>query len=380
MRIGFFTDAYFPQVNGVVTSVYETTRELGRIGHDVVIIAPSYPNYKDLKEDKVVRLSSVPLPIDKNLNIRLATPLPDKTLLSIYKDTFDIIHTHGGGTISLLGLELARLKKIPVVTTYHTLWSKYTHYLLKGAVKPKVVERVSRILCNRHTAIVAPSPKIKTELLSYGIIRPIFVIPSGINLERFRGSKEGMLRGRLGLKNEKILLFIGRLGLEKSVDFLIKAFGVIAKENKNSVLAIVGEGPEKNNLQNLAKELGVGEKVKFFVEKVDFDDMPFVYKDAYLLMFASSTETQGMVVLEALASGVPVIAVNDPVYEGVLKDKMNSLLVSNDIEQFANECLFLLDNPPYRDEISVGALKSVEKFSIHKTTLSLLNLYERLIV
>ena len=377
MKIGFFTDAYFPQVNGVVTSVYETARGLRSKGNEVVVIAPAYPNYNDTKEDNVIRLSSIS--IHKKLNIRLATHLPDKTLINLYKNNFDIIHAHGGGTISLLGLEIARIKKIPIVFTYHTQWNKYTHYFLRGVVRPKVVERMSRIVCNRCTAIIAPSKRIKNELISYGVKKPIFVLPSGVDLERFKGKNIGFLRKKFKLKNEcRILLSIGRLGKEKSVDVLIKSFGLVAKENKNTVLVIVGEGPEKKNLQNLTKELGLKGRV-YFTGNIDFEDMPLVYKDADLLLFASRTETQGIVILEALASGLPVVAVNDAVYDGIIKDKKNGILVSNDIDQFAKACLNLLNNPTYRKKLSENAAKFVEEFSASRTAERLSNLYEKLI-
>ena len=377
MRIGFFTDAYFPQVNGVVTSVYETVKELRKRGHEVVIIAPAYPNYNDERKDNVLRLSSIPL--HKKLNIRLATHFPDRNLFNLYKDKFDIIHAHGGGTISLLGIEMARLKKIPIVFTYHTSWNKYTHYFLKGAVRPKMIERINRVVCNRFTAIIAPSQSIKNELISYGVEKPIFVLPSGVDLERFKVRNSGFLKKLLKLKNEcRILLSIGRLGIEKSIDLLIKVFGLVAKENKNTVLVIVGDGPEKKNLENLTKELGIQDRV-YFTGNINFEDMPLVYKSADLLLFSSKTETQGMVILEALVSGLPVIAVKDAVYEGIIKDKKNGILVSNDIDQFAKECLFLLNNPTYRKKLSEHAVKFVEKFSISTTVKTLEKLYEKLI-
>lgn len=377
MKIGFFTDAYFPQVNGVVTSVYETAKELKNRGYEVVIIAPSYPNYKDKKSENVVRLSS--LLLHKKLNIRLATHFPDRNLFNLYKDKFDIIHSHGGGTISLLGLEMARIKKIPVVFTYHTLWNKYTHYFLKGAVRPKVVEKVSRIMCNRFTAIIAPTDSIKNELISYGVKKPIRVIPSGVDFKKFKVKNKGFLRKKLKLKKEnKILLFIGRLGKEKSIDLLIEAFALIAKEDRNTVFVIVGEGTEKKNLENLASLLGIGNKV-YFTGNVDFEDMPFVYKDADLLLFSSKTETQGLVILEAMASGLPVIAVKDAIYKGIIKDNVNGILVNNDKEEFSRGCLNFLNKPIHKIRLSDNAVKFVEEFSISTTAETLEKLYKKLI-
>ncbi|OGH19224.1 MAG: hypothetical protein A3D74_04970 [Candidatus Levybacteria bacterium RIFCSPHIGHO2_02_FULL_37_13] len=377
MRIGFFTDAYFPQVNGVVTSVYETAKELRNRGHDVVIIAPSYPNYKDKKEENVLRLSSIP--VHKKLNIRIATHFPDRNLLRLYKEKFDIVHSHGGGMISLLGLEIAKLKKIPSVFTYHTLWNKYTHYFLKGIVKPKVVEKVSRILCNRFTAIIAPTDSIKNELISYGIKKPIFVVPSGVDFKKFKVKNTVFLRKKLKLKSKnKILLFIGRLGKEKSIDFLVEAFALIAKEDKDTVLVIVGEGEEKKNLESFGRLLGIGNKV-YFAGNIDFGDMPFVYKDADLLLFSSKTETQGLVILEALAGGLPVIAVKDAVYKGIIKDNINGILVNNSPKEFSKACLKLLKKPLDKKSFLENSVKSVKEFSISTTAKTLEKLYEKLI-
>lgn len=188
MKIGFFTDAYFPQVNGVVTSVYETARELRRRGHEVYIVTSRYPSYED-KEKNITRLSSIML--NKKTNIRVATHLPEKALFNLYKMDFDIIHGHGGGTISLLGLEIAKIKKIPYVFTYHTLFSKYAHYILKGLIiRPKMIEALSRIFCNRCDIVIAPTHKIKEILASYGVKKPIVVIPTGLDIKKFSEAKK----------------------------------------------------------------------------------------------------------------------------------------------------------------------------------------------
>src|SRR3989344_4288766 len=129
MRIGFFTDGFLPQPNGVATSVYETAKELERRGHEVVIVAPRFPGYVD-RELKVIRHASVR--VVKQPETRLALHLPDRNLREVMSYDFDIIHGHSGGPVTLIGWEAARAKKIPFVVTYNTLWNRYTHYILKG--------------------------------------------------------------------------------------------------------------------------------------------------------------------------------------------------------------------------------------------------------
>lgn len=374
MKIGFFTDGYPPQLNGVATSVEAWTKELEKLGHEVYIIAPKYPNYKD--RDNVIRLSS--FRILKQPDIRLAGFMPIKSMAEIFKIKFDIIHGTSGGTVSSLGLIVARLKKIPYVFTYYTRWNLFTHYVFKGKlIRPGIVEKAMKIFCNRCDYIIVPMRKIKNELISFGVIKPIAVISSGVDTEKFNKQKKGFLHQKTGIKNGKILLYVGRLEKEKSVDFLIKAFQLIHAKNKEANLVLVGDGTMKKSLEQLAKGLGVKENV-YFTGLIDSKEMNKAYSDADIFVFASKTETQGMVILEALSSGVPVVAFNDEVYNGIIKDKVNGALVSTH-EEFAKACLEILSNNLYRQELSKNASKSMQDFSLFKTAKSFEKLYKKLI-
>jgi 1,2-diacylglycerol 3-alpha-glucosyltransferase len=221
-------------------------------------------------------------------------------------------------------------------------------------------------------------PKIKDELVAFGVKKPIVVIPSGVDLEKFGKQKKGFLRKKTGIQKGKILLYVGRLGNEKSVDFLIKAFQKVHDKDPLANMVLVGDGPEKENLKQLTKVLNIERNV-YFTGLIDQKDISKVYTDASVFVFASQTETQGIVILEALASGLPVVAINDAVYDGIIKNKMNGILVSNDTDQFANECLSLLNTPSYRRRLSEHAQKSGQKFSVAKTAQALENLYKKLI-
>ncbi len=375
MKIGFFTDGYLPQLNGVATSVDSWTKELEKLGHEVYILAPKYPNYKD--RDNVIRLSSIR--VLKQPDIRLAGFLPIKSMVEISKIKFDIIHGLSGGTVSSLGLIVARLKKIPYVFTYYTRWNHFTHYFFKGKlISPKIVEKASRIFCNRCNCIIVPARKIKDELISFGVKKPIVVIPSGVDLTKFKKQEKGFLRKKTGIKKEKILLYIGRLEKEKSVDFLLKTFEKIYLEDSNVNLVLIGDGKEEAKLKELAKKLKI-EKNVYFAGLIGRDKINKVFADAEIFVFASTTETQGMVILEALASGLPVVAVNDPVYEGVIQNKINGVLVEPDVKQFAKACLDILSNPKERERLSDSAIKSMHNFSLSQTAKSFEKLYKNLI-
>lgn len=374
MKIGFFTDAYLPQLNGVATSVEAWAKELGKLGHEVYVIAPKHPDYKD--RDHVVRLSS--FRVLKQPDIRLALCLPIRSMIEISKIKFDIIHGLSGGTISSLGLIVARLKKIPYVFTYFTRWNHFTHYVFKGKlISPAIAEKASRIFCNKCDCIITPMPKIKEELISFGVKKPIAVIPSGVDIDKFNKKQKGFLRKKTGIIDGKILLYAGRLEKEKSVDFLVKAFQLIHAKDKKVNLVLVGDGTMKASLEQLAEELGIRKNV-YFPGLIDSKQMNKVYADAEIFVFASTTETQGMVVLEALASGLPVVAVYDDVYNGIIKDKMNGILV-NDPEQFAKACLEILSNDQYRKKLSENATDSMREFSISSTAKSFEKLYKKLI-
>lgn len=375
MKIGYFTEGYLPQLNGVATSVEAWAKGLEKLGHKVYIIAPEYPGYKD--RDGVIRLSS--FRIVKQPDIRLAVYLPIKSMFEISKMDFDIVHGFSGGTISTLGLIVARLKKIPFVFAYYTRFNHYTHYFLNGKViNAQMIEKTSRIFCNKSDCIITPASKIKDELISFGVKKPIIVIPSGVDLEKFNKKQKGYLRKKTGIIGGKILLYVGRLGKEKSVDFLLYAFQLIHDRDSQAHFVLVGDGPEKNSLKQLAKKLNIERNV-YFMGLIDQMEMGKVYTDCEIFVFASQTETQGMVILEALASGVPVVAVKDSVYDGIIKDKMNGILVDGDPKMFAAACLKILNNISYRKKLSDFAAKSMQEFSLSVTALSFEKLYKNLI-
>ena len=377
MKIGFFTDAYLPQINGVATTIEELRDSLVSRDHKVYIIAPSYPNFKDDCPD-VLRLKSVKL--WKNPELRVSYMFPDRIMQKVLKLNVDVIHGFSGGTTPSLGLTLAKIRRKPYVFTYNTRWNKYTHYILNGKIiKPKAMEQMFRLYCNVCDHIIAPAAYVKEELISFGVKKPISVIPNGVNTNKFKPNKNNNLREKLGLKeSDKIALCVARLAKEKSIDFLIKTFAKFSKNFPNAYFLIAGDGPEKGNLQKLIDDLNIGNKI-MMLGLVPYKDIPKVYNAADVFIFASQTETEGMIVPEAMSSGLPVLAVRDRVFEQFIETGKDGFLVEKDEEEFNKNLDKLLKDGNLRTRIGKNARKKAEQFSLDEIAKKFEALYQELI-
>jgi glycosyltransferase involved in cell wall biosynthesis len=376
MRIAFFTDAYPPQINGVATTVEELRGSLVNRDHKVYIVAPAYPKFKDQCKD-VLRLRSVRL--WKNPELRVSYMFPDRILQKVLQLDVDIVHGFSGGATPSLGLTLAKLKRKPYIFTYSTRWNKYTHYILKGRViKPKAMEKMVELYCNVCTHIIAPAQYVKDELISFGVKRPITVIPNGVNITKFKPAKNNDLREKLGLlENDKIVLCVARLAKEKSLDFLIKTFARYAKDNPNAYFVIAGDGPERANLQKLITDLNIDNKI-FLLGMVPYQEIPQVYNGADVFIFASQTETEGMIVPEALSSGLPVLAVRDRVFEQFIESGKDGFLVEKQEEVFNAHLDRLLKDDNLRLEMGKNARIKAEQFSLDEVAKKFENLYKQI--
>ncbi len=378
MKIGVFTDAYLPQVNGVTTSILMYVKELEKRGHEVSIITAKHGNYKD-KRKNIYRLTS--FKISNKTDVSVAMHIPEPILVKILRKNFDVIHGHSGGPVTMLGWEISQLKNTPYVFTYHTMWPLYSHYVLRGKFKIKqILKFLSRVSSNNSDAVVVPTKKISNALISYGVDKPIQVIPTGIDLEAFKNVKKGYLRKQYAIgKEQKIILCVGRLAKEKSQDFIIQSFKEVHKRYPDAILCLVGDGPKRDEYEKHVKKFHLTGKV-IFTGTIPLSEMPKVYADADLFVFASKTETQGLVVMEALASGVAVIAVDDAVYDDLIKNNSNGILTLKNKAAFAAEIIHLLENDTARNKISKQAKITAQKFSIETTVNQMEKIYLHLIM
>lgn len=365
MRIAFFTENYFPMVSGVSISIKLFRDALEEKGHEVYIFAPSYGKGGNPQGDdeKVIRLSPIPLKIHQT---PIVFPLTSwrQFLPPLLKP--DIIHAHHPFFLGRMALFWARALKVPIVYTFHTLYEAYVHYApLKRGLAIAFLRRYVRKYANQVDLIIAPSFSIKEHLKERGIRKPIEVIPTGIRWGDFQGGD---------LRRERILLFVGRLGEEKNVPFLLRVLSRI--RDLSWKVLFVGDGPDKNLLNRKAREMGLGDRLTL-TGMLPPEKLRELYNRSYLFIFSSLTETQGLVVLEAMASGLPVVAlkalgVSDFVHSGYTG------FLAQDEEDFAFKVRLLLENEELHRKFSLASREWAKLWDISLMASHLAWTYENL--
>ncbi len=382
MRIAFFTNCYKPLVNGVVTSISSLKEAYKRKGHEVYIFAPRVEDYVD-QEKNVFRYRSIN--ITSKVNYPLSLPLSFKVKKVITEFNPDIVHIHHPFLLSSAAIMYGKKLGIPKILTLHTQYEQYAYYAspIPERVTQKAIKMIISNLAYKTDCITTPSVSMKELVEAYGIKNRIEVIPNAIDLISFREDnelKKTEIKKKYHLKeDDKIILLAGRVASEKSIDKSIKALAIIKKRSVGKEkLLIVGNGPAMDELKQLARTLKVEEDV-IFAGAVSYEEIKHYYKMAYVFTIASTTETFGMVTIEALASGVPVLAVKAPGAVDILTDGLDGLLVDNDTEKFADALENIIREPELRERLSLGALKTSEKYSIDTISERMLNLYREVI-
>ena len=282
MKIGFFTDTYFPQVSGVATSIKTLKEELEKNGHEVYIFTTTDPNADKLEKD-VIRMPSVPFVSFKDRRVVVRGMW--YAYLVAKELELELIHTHTEFGAGILGKMVAKKLKIPLIHTYHTMYEDYLHYIAKGKVlRQSHVKYLSRLFANHTTGVVCPSERVIDTLRGYGVVTPLRVIPTGIDIEKFK---------RADITNEDIEKLRQSLHIEKDQLMILS-------------LVIVGKGPYLEELQELITTLDLSEYVQFTGEVAN-DDVALYYKAADFFVSASTSETQGLTYTEAMAAGTPCV-------------------------------------------------------------------------
>ncbi len=316
LSVGIFTEVYHPIRNGVVASLDALAVALAARECAVTVVTPQMPRYKDAAAN-VVRLPSLPLPTPTSY--RLTLPVFARTDRERTRD-FAIVHAHSPFVTGALALALARRRRIPLVFTYHTQLEAYAHYV---PFEPRLVRRAAAALTQRFAnaadAVIVPTPTMLRRLRALGVTTPIAVVPSGIDVAAFAASARGAaIRARYAIpRDARVVAFVGRLGREKNIESVIDAFARMNDETAR--LLLVGDGPHRARLERRAREAGVAARTTFTGE-LPRESLPDVYSAADVFAFASRSETQGLVLVEALAAGVPVVALDTPQTRDVLED------------------------------------------------------------
>lgn len=372
MHISMWTDSYYPYISGVTRSIKLTKDTLTRMGHSVSVFCPSYPEAD--QEPNVYRFPSIKSPTKPDYYI--AVPVNPKHLMAIKELAPDVIHAHSPFNLGKMGITVGTILDIPTVFTFHTMYNMYSHYVpLIGNSIAELIEFGAIGTAKSVDAVIAPSSAIRDYLRDHGVTTDIFVIPTGIEIDQFLNGDASYIRETYGVPDDlPILLTCGRLGREKNPECLLRAFSIIRK-SLDSVLVMVGDGPLREELEQLAEELNVADRV-IFSGKVNPDLMPHFYASADLFMFSSLTDTQGLVIAEAKAAGLPCVAVGALGVKDMVAHNVDGFLCDNDPSCLAQKALLLLENPSLMDTMRTNALCNAHNFSIEKTCARLVECYE----
>ncbi|MER0123148.1 glycosyltransferase family 4 protein [Streptococcus sp. ZJ93] len=336
MRIGLFTDTYFPQVSGVATSIKTLKTELEKQGHRVFIFTTTDKDVNRYEDWDIIRIPSVPFFAFKDRRIAYRGFTDALKIASRYD--LDIIHTQTEFSLGILGKMVARELDIPVVHTYHTQYEDYVRYIANGKlIRPSMVKYLVRAFFKDLDGVICPSEIVENLLNDYHILVSKRVIPTGIELAKFdrpeiTSDTVAELRENLGLQEaETMLLSLSRISYEKNIQAVIAAMPRILLENKKVKLVIAGGGPYVEELQQQIMDLQLEDRV-LMTGMIAPSDTALYYKAADFFISASTSETQGLTYLESLASGTPIIAERNPYLKNVVTDKMFGTLYQREAE------------------------------------------------
>lgn len=376
LRIGLFTDTYAPQVNGVSISLQLLSEGLRAAGHEVTIFAPRFPGYED-DGDSVFRAPSL-----RYLNeppIYVAVPGTPRFSWSLSRRQFDVLHAHSPLTIGLLAYVTASTKNLPLIYTYHTSITDYTHYI-KYIGDTSIIRRAARWFSTTTTnlghQVVVPSSKFKRLLLDQKVRKPIHVIPNGIDLSRFKEVRPaGVFRARLGIEPDApILLSVGRVDPEKRLEFLIEAFTRLPERSPAPHLIFAGDGSARKDLEARAAASPARTRIHF-LGMLERAELPGLLHEATLFVSASTTEVHPLSMIEAIASGLPVVAVQDQAFEGMLLEGENGHQTALNVEAFNNAVLELFSDPHKLAQYGQRSLEISQQFSIEGQVQAMQALY-----
>lgn len=388
MRIGLFTDSYPPYINGVSTSVAMLKKALEKKGHIVYVVTVSNNalKYEYDEEERIVKVPGIPIGI---YDYRLSRIYPLTMINTMKNWNLDVIHSHTEFGIGILARLVAKQFDIPLVHTYHTLYEDYTHYITHGYFdksSKKIVEYLTKFYCDKTaTELIVPTNKIyKLFKEKYEFQKNIHIVPTGIEVERFYTenvdkSYVQALHKKLKLqKKDFVILFVGRLASEKNVEFLLNAQCKLIEKHSNIKLLIVGDGPDKEKYEQLAKNLKISKNV-IFNGKAAWEEMPFFYHCADVFATASTTETQGLTVIEAMAAGVVPLCIKDESFLGTVTNELNGLIFEDE-EEYIKQVLMLYKDEQLRQRYDNQARIQAEHCSSSSYAERVLEVYNRAIL
>lgn len=377
MRIGMVADLYKPHVSGVTNFIALNKRVLEQAGHQVYVFTFGDRDHVD-DEPNVIRSPGIPL-ADTGAYLSLSYPRPIRRLLQ----SMDVVHAHHPFLSARLALRYCRPFNIPVVFTNHTRYDLYAHaYLpqLPDQVGSAALQVYMPWLCREVDLVIAPSAGMKRVLVGLGVQSPIVVLPNGIDLSPFRQPVPLPSPETLGvLSGGVLLMYVGRLGPEKNLTFLVRAFAGVAAAYPEARLVLVGDGPERDNLEDQVSRSGLRGKVGF-AGQVEYAELPAYLALADAFVTASVTEVHPLSVIEAMASGLPVLGIASPGIEDTVEDGVTGYLSAEDLPTFTAKMTRLVAEREKRLAMGEMARQAAEEYAIERTSARLLQFYEKLLL
>ena len=375
MNILMMTNTFTPHTGGVARSVESFTAEYRRLGHQVTVMAPIFEGMPENEQD-VIRIPAIQKFNGSDFSVRL--PIPSFLFPALDRFKPDVVHAHHPFLLGDTAMCVAASRMAPLIFTHHTIYEQYTHYVPgdSPALKRFVVE-LSTGFSNLCDAVVAPSESVAEMLRERGVTTPVTVVPTGVNIERFAYGDGFKVRASLGIPRDAFVVgHIGRLAPEKILDFLAHAVAGFLKEHTQAHFLIGGTGPSEAEIGKIFKEAGLDGRLHF-TGNLSLEALPHAYHAMDVFAFASQSETQGMVLTEAMASGLPVVAIDGPGVREVVQDKRNGRLLHTDEPGAFSAALSWVVSlsDRQRKALHEGARKTASKFSLERTAGKMLKLY-----
>lgn len=377
IHVGHFTNAYQPVINGVVRSVSSFRQGLTELGHNVFIFAQGSSDYDDT-EPFIFRYPTIELPVANHFPLAIPiSPFIDR-VLPILK--LDVIHSHHPFLLGQTAVRKAAELNLPMVFTFHTRYRDYSHYvsLNQRFVKEAINRWLGDYMQHCHHIIV-PSDSIRQLLATeYGVTEQVTTLPTGIDLAPYSQANGQAIRQKHGWGDDIVLISAGRLAKEKNWETLLTAVDLAIQQNKRIRLVIMGGGDDREELEAYSRELGIADQVEF-VGLIPFAEVPDYLKAADIFVFASITETQGLVTMEALAAGLPVVAVAATGTSDAVEHEKEGLLTANDSQSLGQAIVEVAGSEALRERFSQAALIKAKSFDLQQQARNLLDVYERAI-
>jgi glycosyltransferase involved in cell wall biosynthesis len=375
MRVGIFTECYRPVINGVVFSVLNFKEALEKRGHEVIVFAPATDQENGEKDLVSCRMISHPTYPGYGFTL----PLSEEQ--RAVAATLDLLHVQHPFIMGRYALALSRKYRKPLVFTNHTQYGQYSHYipflgtLLQGAIEDYAIRFI-----NKCDLVVAPSASIEKYLKAKQITRPIEIVPNGINISRFADRNHDRLEAKKRLSldpDARIILYSGRIALEKNLDFLLDSFKALLNKTPapKVKLVIAGNGPQEDNFRRMVAERELSENIIMLGARAH-DEMPKIYGAADIFATASKTEVHPLTIIEAQASGLPVVALKAMGTSDIITHGEGGLLVEENVEGFSSALSRLLNDADLRERMAKGGQAGAVRFSIENSTTRLLSAYD----